>query len=64
VGRVRTASEINLIRASAWALSQSGMVGNHLARLLEKEGQREKAGHMYGLAYAAGGADAEASRRV
>jgi len=48
---------------SAWLLSQSGTVGNRLARLLEKEGQKEKARHMYALALAAGGSETEASRQ-
>jgi len=48
---------------SAWLLSQSGTVGNRLARLMEKEGQKDKARHMYALAVAAGGAEAEASRQ-
>jgi tetratricopeptide (TPR) repeat protein len=47
---------------SAWLLSQSGTVANRLARLLEREGQREKAGHMFALSTAAGGPDAQASR--
>jgi tetratricopeptide (TPR) repeat protein len=47
---------------SAWTLSQSGTVGNRLARVLEKDGQRDKARHIFALAAAAGGADAEASR--
>jgi transglutaminase-like putative cysteine protease/tetratricopeptide (TPR) repeat protein len=40
---------------SAWLLSQSGTVGNRLGQVLEKQGQREKARHMYALAEAAGG---------
>jgi len=40
---------------SAWLLSQSGTVGNRLGQVLEKQGQREKARHMYALATAAGG---------
>src|SRR5713226_6507227 len=40
---------------SAWLLSQSGTVGNRLGRVLEKQGQPEKARHMYALAVAAGG---------
>ena len=40
---------------SAWLLSQSGTVGNRLGQVLEKQGQREKALHMYALAVAAGG---------
>src|SRR6266705_2744092 len=49
---------------SAWMLSQSGTVGNRLARLLEKEGQRDQARHMFALAVAAGGAEVEASRQA
>ena len=49
---------------AAWALSQSGTVANRLARVFEKEGQREKARHMYALAVAAGGAEIEASRQA
>src|ERR1700730_13772518 len=40
---------------SAWLLSQSGTVGNRLGQVLEKQGQRGKARHMYALAVAAGG---------
>ena len=40
---------------SAWLLSQSGTVGNRLGQVLEKQGQREKALHMYALSVAAGG---------
>ena len=40
---------------SAWLLSQSGTVANRLGRVLEKQGQPEKARHMYALAVAAGG---------
>jgi len=40
---------------SAWLLSQSGTVGNRLGQVLEKQGQREKARHIYALAVAAGG---------
>jgi tetratricopeptide (TPR) repeat protein len=47
---------------SAWLLSQSGTVANRLARTLEKEGQQEKARHMFALAAAAGGPEAQASR--
>jgi len=49
---------------AAWALSQSGTIANRLARVFEKEGQREKARHMYALAVAAGGAEIEASRQA
>ena len=48
---------------SSWMLSQSGTVGNRLARLLEKEGQRDRARHAYALAAAAGGAEVQASRQ-
>jgi tetratricopeptide (TPR) repeat protein/transglutaminase-like putative cysteine protease len=47
---------------SAWLLSQSGTVGNRLGQVLEKQGQREKARHMYALAVAAGGSDVLDSR--
>jgi hypothetical protein len=47
---------------SAWLLSQSGTVGNRLGQVLEKQGQREKARHMYALAAAAGGSDVLDSR--
>jgi len=47
---------------SAWLLSQSGTVENRVARVLEKEGQREKVRHALALAVAAGGGDAAASR--
>jgi hypothetical protein len=49
---------------SSWILSQSGTVGNRLARLLEKEGQRDKARRMYALAVAAGGDEVQASRQA
>ena len=42
---------------SAWLLSQSGTVANRLGQVYEKQGQPEKARHMYALAVAAGGAD-------
>jgi len=47
---------------SAWLLSQSGAVGNRLGQVLEKQGQAEKARHMYALAVAAGGSDVRDSR--
>jgi tetratricopeptide (TPR) repeat protein len=47
---------------AAWLLSQSGTVGNRLGQVLEKEGQLEKARHIYALAVAAGGNDAQDSR--
>ncbi len=47
---------------SAWLLSQSGTVANRLGQVLEKQGQPEKARHMYALAAAAGGNDVEDSR--
>jgi tetratricopeptide (TPR) repeat protein/transglutaminase-like putative cysteine protease len=46
---------------SAWLLSQSGTVGNRLARVFEKEGQRDQARHTFALAMAAGGDDAQKS---
>ncbi|MGA3090412.1 MAG: DUF3857 domain-containing protein [Terriglobales bacterium] len=47
---------------SAWLLSQSGTVANRLAQVLEKQGQVEKARHLYALAVAAGGSDVPDSR--
>ena len=47
---------------AAWLLTQSGTVGNRLGRLFEKEGQPDKARHMFALAAAAGGSDAQSSR--
>jgi transglutaminase-like putative cysteine protease/tetratricopeptide (TPR) repeat protein len=47
---------------SAWLLSQSGTVANRLGQVFEKEGQAEKARHMYALAVAAGGSDVSDSR--
>ncbi len=44
---------------SAWLLSQSGTVANRLGQVLEKQGQPEKARHMYALAVAAGGSSNE-----
>ena len=48
---------------SAWMLSESGIIGNRLARVLEKENQRDKARRMYALALAAGGPEADDSRQ-
>jgi transglutaminase-like putative cysteine protease/tetratricopeptide (TPR) repeat protein len=47
---------------SAWLLSQSGTVANRLGQVLEKQGQPERARHMYALAAAAGGSDILDSR--
>jgi transglutaminase-like putative cysteine protease/tetratricopeptide (TPR) repeat protein len=47
---------------SAWLLSQSGTVANRLGQVLERQGQPEKARHMYALAVAAGGSDVGDSR--
>ncbi|HTC92634.1 MAG TPA: DUF3857 domain-containing protein [Terriglobales bacterium] len=47
---------------AAWLLSQSGTVGNRLARVYQKENQPDKARHMFALAAAAGGSEAQASR--
>jgi Flp pilus assembly protein TadD len=47
---------------SAWLLSQSGTVANRLGQALEKQGQRDKARHLFALAAAAGGASAADSR--
>jgi len=48
---------------ASWMLGQSGSVGNRLAQVLEKEGQREKSRHAFALAVAAGGSEAQASRQ-
>ncbi len=48
---------------SAWLLSQSGTIENRLARVLEKEGQKEGVRHALALATAAGGGEADASRQ-
>jgi hypothetical protein len=40
---------------SAWLLSQSGTVANRLGQVFEKQGQAERARHMYAMAVAAGG---------
>jgi transglutaminase-like putative cysteine protease/tetratricopeptide (TPR) repeat protein len=47
---------------SAWLLSESGTVANRLGQVLEKQGQAEKARHMYALAVAAGGGETQDSR--
>ena len=47
---------------SAWLLSQSGTVANRLGQVYEKQGQSEKARHMYALAVAAGGANVTDSK--
>ena len=47
---------------SAWLLSGSGAVANRLGQVYEKQGQADKARHMYALATAAGGATATDSR--
>ena len=47
---------------SAWLLSDSGTVANRLGQVYEKQGQPDKAQHMYALAVAAGGASAADSR--
>ena len=46
---------------SAWLLSESGTVANRLGQALEKQGQPEKARHMFALAVAAGGSSDEVS---
>jgi tetratricopeptide (TPR) repeat protein len=48
---------------SSWLLSDSGTVANRLARVLEKENQKDKARHMYALAVAAGGPETDLSRQ-
>jgi transglutaminase-like putative cysteine protease/Tfp pilus assembly protein PilF len=47
---------------SAWDLSGSGIVANRLAQVFEKTGARDRAEHMYALAAAAGGTEAQSSR--
>jgi transglutaminase-like putative cysteine protease/Flp pilus assembly protein TadD len=47
---------------SAWMLSQSGTVANRLGQVLEKQGQAEKARHMFALATVAGGSAVPDSR--
>ena len=47
---------------SAWLLSGSGAVANRLGQVYEKQGQADKARHMYALAVAAGGGNAADSR--
>ncbi len=47
---------------SSWLLSRSGTVANRLGRLYQEEGQRDKARHMFALAVAAGGPDAQKSK--
>jgi hypothetical protein len=49
---------------AAWRLSQSGTVGNRLARVLEKLGQHDKASHAFAMAVAAGGGDVAASKEA
>jgi len=46
---------------AAWQLSLSGTAANRLARIYEKNGSRDRAQHMYALAAAAGGGDAQKS---
>ncbi len=48
---------------ASWTLSQSGTVANRLARALAKEGQQDKARHMFALAVAGGGDEVQASRQ-
>ncbi len=47
---------------SAWQLSQSGTVANRLGQVYEKQGQNEKARHIYALAVAAAGVDVAVAR--
>ena len=47
---------------SAWLLSQSGTVADRLGQVYEKQGQRDKASHMYALAVATGDPSAADSR--
>jgi tetratricopeptide (TPR) repeat protein/transglutaminase-like putative cysteine protease len=47
---------------SAWLLSQSGTVANRLGQVLDKQGQPDKARHMYALASVSGGSEVQDSR--
>jgi transglutaminase-like putative cysteine protease/tetratricopeptide (TPR) repeat protein len=47
---------------SAWLLSESGTVANRLGQVFEKQGQAEKARHIYALAVVAGGGVVSDSR--
>jgi hypothetical protein len=47
---------------SAWLLSQSGTVADRMGQVFEKQGQTEKARHMYALAVAAGGSGKQDSQ--
>lgn len=49
---------------ASWTLCQCGTVANRLARAFAKEGQQDKARHMFALAVAAGGDEGEASRQA
>jgi transglutaminase-like putative cysteine protease/tetratricopeptide (TPR) repeat protein len=50
---------------SAWLLSGSGTVANRLGQVYEKQGQSDKARHMYALAVAAsGGSTADSRERL
>jgi Flp pilus assembly protein TadD/transglutaminase-like putative cysteine protease len=51
------------IRA-AWLLNQRGEVGDHLAQIYEKRGQKDRAVHMYSLAIAASHPDPETRARL
>jgi hypothetical protein len=48
---------------AAWQLSRSGTVANRLARVYEKTGAKDRARHMYALAAAAGGPEAQNSKQ-
>lgn len=49
---------------AAWRLDQNGEVGDHLAQIYEKRGQKERAIHTYALALAASGAIPETRARL
>jgi hypothetical protein len=49
---------------ASWTLCQGGTVANRLGRAFAKEGQQDKARHMFALATAAGGDEGEASRQA
>ena len=51
------------IRA-AWLLNEHGEVGDHLAQIFEKRGQKDQAAHMYALAMAAPHSDPDTRARL
>jgi Flp pilus assembly protein TadD/transglutaminase-like putative cysteine protease len=49
---------------AAWLLNQRGEVGDHLAQIYEKRGQKDRAVHMYSLAIAGSHPDPETRARL